>query len=62
MRILKKAKIIPVTCKICGCVFKPSQRDLRQTPFTDRKTGADCPTCDTRNDVTFYIKEDTNNG
>lgn len=29
MKILKKAKLPKVTCKLCGCVFRPEKKDLR---------------------------------
>ena len=28
MKILKKAKLPKVTCKLCGCVFRPEEKDL----------------------------------
>lgn len=29
MKILKKAKLPKVTCKLCGCIFRPEKKDLR---------------------------------
>lgn len=56
MKILKKPKIQPVTCKKCGCVYRPSKSDLRLgLGFTaqDSKEYVDCPICDYRNHVEF---------
>ena len=30
MKILKKAKLPKVTCKLCGSVFRPEKKDLRR--------------------------------
>lgn len=59
MKIIKKPKILPCECKVCGCIFLPSFKDLigyvsikglKEEGKTDR---VNCPFCRRENRVSF---------
>ena len=60
MKIIKKAKIKPVTCKVCGCVFIPDKKELSYDFSSGLahalKTTVNCPTCKFENNVKFEVK------
>lgn len=39
MKILKKAKFLPIECKECGTMFKPNKKDIRRSDLVF------CPIC-----------------
>lgn len=39
MKILKKAKFLPIECKKCGTIFKPNKSDIRRSDLVF------CPIC-----------------
>ena len=47
MKILKKPKIKQVICKTCGCVYRPSLRNLKEDCFGNRRRIVICPYCQT---------------
>lgn len=48
MRIYKKPKIPKITCRECGCVFKPCVSDLKRDKDYADKLFAACPACETK--------------
>ena len=58
-KVLREAKIAPVTCKICGTIYQGDARHLEADMFS---IGSPliimrCPTCHTNNNVTFEVQE-----
>ena len=53
MKILKKPKIAPVTCDICGTIFQPTIRNLKWSAHYFAKNTAICPSCGRNIEVTF---------
>ena len=57
MKILKKAKILPCECFVCGTVFLPNWKELAGR--NGGHVGYDralCPICKTMVDVHFELK------
>ena len=52
MKILKKPKILPCECKICGTMFQPKWRNLKQSSRLIKEE-VYCPMCKATNDITF---------
>ena len=52
MKIIKKAKILPFECILCGSICKPKQKDLRNFDKTI-KDHVICPICGAFNKVMF---------
>lgn len=57
MKILKKAKLLPVTCELCGCVFLPKAKDLKYNDFRIIKDVVRCPICSQLNYAKFEKEE-----
>lgn len=57
MKIIKKPEIKPVTCAICGCVYRPKIKEVCDGYLTSYKNAARCPICDYKNDVEFVKEE-----
>lgn len=53
MKILKKPKIMPCTCKACGTVFKPKARHLLPCNLYSDLVYVRCPVCKNQNIVHF---------
>lgn len=60
MKIIKKSKILPVTCDVCKCVLQPKHKDLTHDHFQPLKTVVICPICANYNVVKFEGAEDGN--
>lgn len=52
MKILRKPKILPCECRVCGTVFLPKWKDLT-TSSRIVKDSVRCPMCIALNDVHF---------
>lgn len=57
MKIIKKAKLLPVGCHRCGCIFKPAMRNLESADGSRVKEIVSCPTCHSPNKAKFEISE-----
>lgn len=55
MKILKKPKILPITCKRCGCVYQPKLKNLQICETTKVKDEVNCPICKTTNKANFDV-------
>lgn len=53
MKIIKKPKILPCTCKACGTVFKPKARHLLPHVHFPDLVCVRCPVCKNQNIVHF---------
>lgn len=59
MKIIKKPKILPCECKVCGCIFLPSFKDLigyvsiKGTKELWKSDIVHCPFCGRDNRVSF---------
>lgn len=52
MKIIKRAKILPCECTICGSIFQPKLKNLRySTRFV--KECVTCPMCKKSNYIKF---------
>lgn len=52
MRIIKKPKFAVITCKFCGCKYKPQLKDLKDE-LRCNIPAVYCKYCKTRSDVVF---------
>lgn len=52
MKILKRPKILPCECKICGAIFQPKWRNLEKSSRLIKES-VYCPLCKTKNFVKF---------
>lgn len=52
MKVLKKPKILPCQCRICGTVFQPKWRNLKNSSRL-AKEEVYCPMCKVINHVQF---------
>ena len=55
MKILKKAKLLPIGCRRCGCVYQPKMRNLKVSKATEIKDEVRCPSCNTVNKANFEM-------
>lgn len=60
MKILRKPKLSPMTCKRCGCLFQAKLRDLKINLVTKTRDDIICPTCKTVNKAIFDLAEVNN--
>ena len=55
MKILRKPKLIPISCKRCGCLYQPKLRHLMINKATKIKDEVPCPSCRTVNKANFDL-------
>lgn len=56
MKIIKKPKILPCKCKLCGCEFLPKYKDLKYETTSFCKDEVTCPFCKKTNYAKFEVE------
>lgn len=56
MKIIKRGKISPCVCELCGTVFLPKWRNLKKSSRLAREV-VDCPMCKKANYIKFDKEE-----
>lgn len=63
MKIIKPAKIKPMTCQCCGCVFQAKLKDLKSDPMCPWINDiVHCPICNSGHKAEFEGGENDTTG